>query len=254
MNAQRFSRKVGLARVARGALPRAARRHLRQQRQRDQKQPATKGQRKKQRVEHPDHRQKQRRPGHVEQSQQNGRGEKALHRLEISQAGCGPSGVAGLLAGVKLGGKNPRIEPRLKAGTNPPGNAPARMFKQAHNDEQRRHQRKQGRKGCFRPAAKHTVIDLQHEERARQHQDIDEQAEHPDRPEPAACMAHDAAQLLCALLIGPAFAHPPLLWFRLYGPIHPVLAIIGAAFSARSCNISTKFICEGLTPPRMQYI
>ena len=56
-----------------------------------------------------------------------------------------------------------------------------------------RHQRR------LRTRGQHPIVDLEHEQRAGQHQQVDECAEHPDRHEQAAALAKRRANLLAAV-------------------------------------------------------
>ena len=89
----------------------------------------------------------------------------------------------------------PGVETRLEARPGPRQHARPGVVEQAHHQEQEgddgdeRHQRR------LRTRGQHPVVDLEHEQRAGQHQQVHEGAEQPDRGEPPAALAERRADL-----------------------------------------------------------
>ncbi len=127
-------------------------------------------------VKDEDRAKKERREGQVHQCGEGGRGVVGLDRLEIP-AGGQRLGRRGPLALKNLGAEDAVVQRRLEPRAIACNEAGTREVEKPHqpvkhdDEDQERHQR------LFRPRPQHAVIDLEHEERAGQHQDVDEDAE-----------------------------------------------------------------------------
>ena len=138
-------------------------------------------------VEREEHEQKHRRPRRVEEGERPRTRGEALDRLQIAKTRRRARAFGGRDRAGEDGPEHARIEarlqPRARAGENPP----ARVIEHAHYQKQKRHdddQRHQRRAGA---RTQHPVVDLQHEQRTREHQQVHHHAEETARnQEPAA--------------------------------------------------------------------
>ena len=147
------------------------------------------------RMEQEDRDQEHRGPGQVEQGDEGGRGQKPLHGFEVAQPGVGakPPGCAPGQGQHRR--EHPPVQPVLEPGAGAGHDPAAGVFQHAHDEIQEGRQQGQRQQRLARLTAQHAVIDLQHVDRPRQHQQVDEHAEHKGRDEQPAPGLQRAAQL-----------------------------------------------------------
>jgi hypothetical protein len=136
-------------------------------------------------VEEEDRGEEDRRPGRVEEGEGRRAGQGALDRLEIAQAAAGLSALVGGDGAAQRRFEHPSVEQGLEPRAGAGEHAGADMVQQPHDEKQRRDQQEQRRQRRLGPAGEHAVIDLQHEQRPGQHQQVDEYAEERDAIEKA---------------------------------------------------------------------
>ena len=87
------------------------------------------------------------------------------------------------------------VEARLETGAGPRQHPGASVVEQTHHEEEEGDDGGQRHQRCFRARSQHPVVDLQHEQRAGQHQQVDEGTEQPDGDEQAAALGQGGANL-----------------------------------------------------------
>jgi hypothetical protein len=103
-------------------------------------------------------------------------GEPAIpHRLKIIKRGGGF--LCRALRGVHGCAKHPGVEISLKCSTDPGADSTTYSFQESHRREEADDQDKKRNKRGLRPAGEDAVIDLQHEERPGEHQEVHKDAE-----------------------------------------------------------------------------
>ena len=134
------------------------------------------------RVEHEQHDEEERAERYIEHRAGDGARDEAAQGAQVADRPVGRAARIG--EAERHGGRGGAVDQRtLEAGGGDAEEARARPFedgKRAVEDEHEERQRKQGRD---RLGGEDPVIDLQHVERAGQHQDVDEQAEAAGMPE-----------------------------------------------------------------------
>ncbi len=112
------------------------------------------------------------RPGRIVKRKQHRRGPEPRHGIKVLP-GRNRNGVPGVDAKpAKGGGQDPAVKRDPQSGTDPRHDAPARLIKDAHDQEQERRKTRQGDQRLDRAGDQHPVIDLQHVKRRSQHQKV----------------------------------------------------------------------------------
>ena len=174
----------------------AAPRHpLVRQRDGDQDQPARDGQHPHPGMEDEDGKQEERRPGQVEEREEHRRGQHLPDRIQIAQRQCGGRVGGEKRAAAQRGAEDARLKHRLKPRREPRHHPRPDRVEQAHHREKEGHQHEKRQQRFFRPAAKHAIIDLKHEERPGQHQEVHEGRKQRDGPEQPALRRSGPAKL-----------------------------------------------------------
>ena len=115
-------------------------------------------------------------PGRVEEPEQSVAGEELAQGREIlDRLGAGLTESTQI--GVEHGGEQPGVERHVEAGADTHQDARAHHLQTAHEQIQPDHQQREDQQGHLAAAGEHAVIDLQHVERRRQQEQIDEGAE-----------------------------------------------------------------------------
>ena len=187
----------------RGRLPnRRARQHLAQARQDDEHERAGERRHAYPKMERKADRQIQRHPRQIEQGRRAGTGHEGADRVEIAHR----------LLGVMSRLREPdgrvidaRTKLRIDLSADADEQASAHGVEQCLEDEQNGREHAQGDQSWYAPARQHAVVDLQHEQRAGQHQDVDQPAEHADADEGS------LARTECGAQFGPFGRCSPLL-------------------------------------------
>ncbi len=146
-------------------------------------------------MEQKDRQQEERRPGKVEDREEDRRGQQLPDRIEIAQTHRGRRFAGEKRAARERGAKHPRIEPCLEPRRDARHDAGPREVQDAHHREQEDDQDEQRKKRLLGPAAEYPVIDLEHEERPGQHQEIHEGRKERDRDEERRLRGARAPQL-----------------------------------------------------------
>ena len=135
-----------------------------------------------------------------------------MHRFEIAE--FIDTALPGLANGgaFERGGKDPLIQFGLKARADPGQETPAGEIQNPHHRVEERHQNREGEQRFFRPAAKHTVVNLQHKYGPGEHQRIHKHAEQPNGPEQSTALAAcgDQFRLACFAFPIPHLWRPPI--------------------------------------------
>ena len=161
-----------------------------------------------QRMKDVNRRQEQRRPRQVECRQQHGRGDQPLDPVQIAHpAGRCRRFVARNGAFAKGRGKDPPLHPVLEPRGDPPHHAGTDEIHETHQQEQEHHQHEQRRQRFHRTGCQHPVIDLQHEQRSGQHQQVHDCRKQRDRAEQGQAGRPRPAQFLGAFLESGRLAH-----------------------------------------------
>ena len=136
-------------------------------------------------MEHEESAKEHRRPRRVEEGERTRAREEALDRLQIAPpgGGAGPFG-RGDCAGQDRP-QHPRVELGLEPGAGAGEHAAPRMVQNPHHQEEEGHDADERDQRRLRARRHHPVVDLEHEERPGQHQNVDEDAEEADRDEEA---------------------------------------------------------------------
>ena len=142
----------------------------------------------RQQAEHPveqeQHGEEDRRPGRVEECEGTGTRRKALHRLEVGKPRRRRrTGLGRATGACEDRPQNPRVHPCLEPRPGARQHPRPEMIQQPHRQEQEGHDADQRHQRRLRPRTQHPVVDLKHEDRAGQHQQVHEGAEQPDRQE-----------------------------------------------------------------------
>ena len=172
-----FGKHMGLGMRAVGVRRAGTGQPLVQKRQRDQGHCTRKAKPAKQGVEHKDHDQKKRRPRDIKKGVHRWRGQQPADGIQIAQPGGGWIVARRVHCGADLRREDTGFKRALKACAESRQNAPARIVQHPHQAIKCSHKQEQ-RQQCFRRSGgQNTVIDLQHEKRPREHQDIHEDTE-----------------------------------------------------------------------------
>ena len=139
-------------------------------------------------VEGEQHEQEHRRPGRIEEGEGAVAGGETLDRFQIAQAGGRPGALRRHHRALQDRPQHARVEPRLQPRAGAGQHPPARMIEHAHEQEQERHQNGQRDQRRLRPRAQHAVVNLQHEQRAGEHQYVHRHAEQRARHEQPAAL------------------------------------------------------------------
>ena len=159
-------------------------------------------------VEHEQHRQEHRRPGRIEKCERPGTGREALNRLEVAQSRRRPRPLRRRDRAREDRSQDPRVQPRLQPRPGPGQNPAPRIIENAHHQEQERGDRRQRRQRRLRARGQHPVVNLQHEKRPGQHQQVDENAEKAHRQKQTPALRQRRAKLPVAAV---GLRHRPLL-------------------------------------------
>ena len=142
--------------------------------------PAEKG------MEQEDHPEEERRPRNVEQREWRRAGEQVPHGLEILRRRGRPGALARCQRALQHRGHRACVQEVLDACPGARENPPAHELEQPHHRKEPGDQEGQRDQRLFRAAGENAVIDLQHEQRAGQRQQVDENAEQRGREEVSA--------------------------------------------------------------------
>ncbi len=152
------------------------RQKLIEDRNRDQDRATHQRQPAKKRVKDEDRCHEKRRPGHVEQRQHHRRRKKPAHRIEILKRSRRRAPMQ--RSALENRTKYRLVQLRLKAGARARHDAAAGVFQKPEKEIQNCHKREERDQRFLGTRAQHPVIDLKHEQRPGQHQQIGENAEY----------------------------------------------------------------------------
>lgn len=113
--------------------------------------------------------------GEIEEGKGQGGARKLAHSFQVVKRGGGL--LANALRGGHGGAEDASVEVCLQGGTDAGADAAADGFQEGHRGEQPDDEEEKGDECRYGPAGKDPVVDLQHEERAGQHQKVHEDAE-----------------------------------------------------------------------------
>ena len=140
------------------------------------------------------HPEQHRRPGHVENAERTRRSGEAADRVKVA-----PWRGRGFRGGAAQRGIEDRtLEEGLKARPGAHGDAAATLIEDHHDQVEKRRQHEQRHQRLLRPAGDHPLVELQQEERAGKHQQVDHEAEQHERRGNRAKRAACGAQLAAA--------------------------------------------------------
>ena len=128
-------------------------------------------------VEHEEHAQEYRRPRRIEEGEGARAREEALDRLQIAHARRGPRPFGRRDRPRQDRPQHARIELGLQPCAGPRKHPAARVIENAHHQEEEGHDADEREQRRLRARGQHPVVDLEHEERPGQHQDVHEDAE-----------------------------------------------------------------------------
>ena len=127
--------------------------------------------------------------GRSKSAKSTGEADEPLHRLEVAQPRPRLAALAGDAGRGRGRLEDLGVEAGLDQRADAGGDAAAGVVEHAHDAVERGDQHGEGDQRRLRPARQHPVVDLEHVERAGQHQDVDEAAEdrqrHEQRPRAA---------------------------------------------------------------------
>ena len=126
-------------------------------------------------MEQEDDRQVDRQPGQVEQRQGTWTREIGADGIEITH-GIGPRQAERGQPGPQRGAKHLRGERGFECSGETRGHARAQQFEQREKGVGAGDQHEQRHEGRHRAAGQHAIVDLQHEQRAGQHQEVSGEA------------------------------------------------------------------------------
>ena len=187
-----------------GLLHRAASYGLVEECCQDQERTAAEGQKTKPRMKKRNPGEEKGRPRDIERGHKDRRGHQALNRFEITQACLGIS-IRRDSGFAHHSIKDATIKARLKPGTDTGHDAPASKVQKPHDPiekSDKHRERKQSRLGT---APQNTIINLQHIERASEHEEIGKEAKDANGPIETTAFAPGGSQFVqtfwvCCLL------------------------------------------------------
>ncbi|CAH0300486.1 hypothetical protein SRABI70_04352 [Pseudomonas sp. Bi70] len=176
--------------------------------QRHQHEGADQGQQAEPRAEQKDHAQIHRKPGGIEEREQRISGRELAQAGEIAQRlGRGLPGIAQI--GVERGVEHPPVEVHVQSGTEADHQQAANPLQGPGEHEQADHDEGQHQQGHGVARGEHPVVDLQHVERRRQHQQIDRRREQANVQQPRSAGTQGLKYLVASRGNGRAHAGTP---------------------------------------------